>query len=280
MSIDWEAEFNPRCAVPEAAEYSAKSKIKSEQAHQKFSDIEQRRYGQEPLATFNFRRSSRTNQPLFVFIHGGYWRARDKNDFGYVFNALEPSNANVAVLNYDLCPQVTVRQITAQIQQAMLWLHANAGELGFDPKRIFVAGHSAGAHLIAMMMAQEASVFSIPDGMISKAYLISGIYELSPVLNISVNEEIRLKPEDVYALSPIHLPPSNKTPYEIIVGEAEPPSWVAQSVDFSSYLDQQGAKSSLTILPGRHHYSILQDMEEPGGVLAARFINDLTSAPS
>lgn len=275
MSIDWEAEFNPRCAVPESAEYSAKSKIKSDQALQKFTDIEERRYGQGPLANFSFRRSSQTHQPLFVFIHGGYWRGRDKSDFGYVFNALEPCDANIAVLNYDLCPQVTVGQIATQIQQAMLWLQANVADLGFDPQRVFLAGHSAGAHLIAMVMAQEPSAFSIADGMVKKAYLISGIYELSPVLKVSVNEEIQLRTEDIHALSPIHFPPSKNTPYEIIVGAAEPPGWVAQSVDFSLYLSEQGAQSNLTILPGRNHYSILQDMEAPDGVLAARFIKDM-----
>ena len=275
MTIDWEAEFNPRCAVPEADEYSAKSKLKSDQAHQKFTDIEELRYGEGPLANFNLRRSSRANQPLFVFIHGGFWRARDKNDFGYVFNALEPCDVNVVVLNYDLCPQVTVHEISSQIQQALLWLHSNAADLGFDDKRIDVAGHSAGAHLIAMVLAQAPSVFSLPDGMIRRAYLMSGIYELSPVLNISVNQEIRLGPEDIHALSPIHFPPSKNTPYEIIVGAAEPPGWVAQSVDFASNLSEQGAQSNLTILPGRNHYSILQDMEAPDGLLAARFIKDI-----
>jgi arylformamidase len=277
MSIDWEAQFNPRCAVPNADEYSANSKIKSDQAHQRFSDIEQLRYGQEPLANLNLRRSSQANQPLFVYIHGGYWRARDKDDFGYLFNALEPSDANVVILNYDLCPKVTVSQISEQIQQALLWLNANASSLGFDRERIYVAGHSAGAHLLAMVLAQPPAQFSIPDGMIRKAYLLSGIYELSPVLKISVNDEIRLKPEDVYPLSPVNFPPSQKTPYEIIVGQAEPEGWVAQSVDFSSYLAQQGAQTALTILPNRNHYSILQDMETPEGVLAARFISDMKS---
>ena len=275
MSQDWESQFNPRRAVPEAEEFVAKSKLKSDQAHQKFGDIEQLRYGPGPLATLNLRRSSLSGQPLFVFVHGGYWRGRDKDDFGYVFNALEPSNANVIILNYDLCPEVTVGQISAQIQEALLWLHANADSLGFDADRIFVAGHSAGAHLIAMVLAQSPARFSLPDGLIRKAYLISGIYELSPVLKISVNQEIRLKPEEVKPLSPINFPASRKTSYDIIVGKAEPQGWVEQSISFALHLESQGVQSSLTILPQRHHYSILQDMETPDGILAARFINDL-----
>jgi len=275
MSLDWESEFNPRRAVPEAEEFVTKSKAKSDQAHQRFSDIEELRYGSAPLSNMNFRRSKDPGQPLFVFIHGGYWRGRDKDDFGYVFTALEPSHANVAVLNYDLCPAVTVGQISDQIRQAILWLHANAESLGFDREKIYVAGHSAGAHLTAMILAQAPGQFSIPDGMIRHAYLISGIYELSPVLKISVNEEIRLQPEDVYPLSPINFPPAKKTTYSVIVGAAEPKGWVAQSVGFLDYLREQGARATLTQLPERHHYSILQDMEAPDGILAARFINDM-----
>lgn len=275
MTQDWESQFNPRRAVPEAEEFVAKSKVKSDQAHQKFGDIEQLRYGPGPLANLNLRRSSQPGQPLFVFIHGGYWRGRDKDDFGYIFNALEPSNANMVILNYDLCPKVTVRQISTQIQQALLWLHTQAESLGFDADRIFVAGHSAGAHLVAMVLAQAPAEFSLPDGLIRKAYLISGIYELSPVLKISVNQEIRLVPDDVEPLSPVNFPGSRNTAYDIIVGQAEPQGWVEQSILFSEHIQSQTIQTSLTILPERHHYSILQDLETPDGVLARRFINDL-----
>jgi len=275
MNAQWESQFNPRRAVPDAEVYAAKSKIKSDQAHQRFSDIEQLRYGQGELANMNLRRSSKRGQPLFVFIHGGYWRGRDKDDFGYIFTALEPTDANVVILNYDLCPKVTVSQISAQIREALLWLNANADTLGFDRDNLFVAGHSAGAHLIAMVLAQGSSTFSIPDGLVRKAYLISGIYELSPVLQISVNDEIRLQPEDVHRLSPICFEPSKKTPYDIIVGQAEPQGWVSQSVSFFEHLEKQGAQSHLTILPDRHHYSILQDMETPEGILSSRFITDI-----
>jgi len=275
MNAHWESQFNPRCAVPDNDVYTAKSKIKSDQAYQRFKDVEQLRYGQGELANMNLRRSSKRGEPLFVFIHGGYWRGRDKDDFGYIFTALEPTDANVAILNYDLCPKVTVSQISAQIREALLWFNANADTLGFDREKIFVAGHSAGAHLIAMALAQDSSTLSVPDGLVRKAYLISGIYELSPVLKVSVNDEIQLQPEDVPRLSPICFPPSKKTSYDVIVGQAEPQGWVDQSVSFFAHLQKQGVQSHLTVLPDRHHYSILQDMEMPEGILSSRFITDI-----
>ena len=278
MNHDWEGQFNPRKAVPDFERYVVASKAKSDQAHQRFTDIEELRYGSTPLSNFNYRRASRSGQPLFVFIHGGYWRSRDKNDFGYLFTAMEGSDVNVAILNYDLCPAVTVAQIAEQMRQAIIWLHANAKTLGFDPERIFMAGQSAGAHLIAMILAQPPARFGLPDGMVRKAYLSSGIYELSPVLKITVNDEVRLKEGDVHPLSPIHFPPSLKTPYDIVVGGAEPERWIAQSVEFARHVSDSGGQARFTIMPGRNHFSIMHDLETPDGVLAAKIIADMKAA--
>lgn len=273
---DWEAQYNPRESVPDFERYVKASKTKSDLAYARFNDIEEHRYGPSPLATLDLRRASEPGRPVFVFIHGGYWRGRDKRDFGYVFTGLEYANVNVVLLNYDLCPNVTVAQICTQIQQAVLWLNAHAPELGFDANQLFLAGHSAGAHLVAMVLAQPPAAFSIPDGLIKKAYLMSGIYELSPVLRVSVNDEIKLSENDIEAVSPVNFPPARQTAYDVIVGSAEPEGWIAQSVDFERYLRRSGASSTFTLQPDRHHYSILQDLETPSGALMSRFIHDMT----
>lgn len=273
---NWEAQFNPREAVPDFERYVTASKHQSDLAYQRYSDIEEHRYGPSPLSTLDLRRANEPGRPVFIFIHGGYWRGRDKRDFGYLFTALEHANVNVVSLNYDLCPAVTVAQICKQIQQAILWVKAQAPELGFDANQLFLAGHSAGAHLVAMVLAQSPSTFSIPDGLIKKAYLISGIYELSPVLQVSVNTEIKLTENDIDAVSPVNFPPAKQTIYDVIVGGAEPEGWIAQSVDFERHLRNSGASSSLTLQADRHHYSILQDLETSHGALMSRFISDMT----
>lgn len=275
MSIDWESQFNPRRAVPDSERYAAASKPKSDRAYQTFKDIEEHRYGDTPLANLDLRRASQSGRPLFVFVHGGYWRGRDKRDFGYIFEAMQPSDVNVVILNYDLCPQVTVQDISDQIKNAMLWLHKNASMIGFDSTRVYVAGHSAGAHLTAMVLAREPAQFALPEGLIRKAYLLSGIYELSPVLKISVNDEIRLTAEEVEPLSPIQFDPARQTEYEVLVGDAEPEGWQAQSIAFADHLRRHGVKVQFEALPQRNHYTILQDIETPTSLLAVRFNNDI-----
>jgi len=258
---NWETQFNPREAVPGFERYVTASKRQSDLAYERFHDIEEHRYGSSPLATLDLRRASQPGRPVFIFIHGGYWRGRDKRDFGYLFTALEQANVNVVLLNYDLCPNVIVAQISNQIQQAIEWLKTQAADLGFDANQLFLAGHSAGAHLVAMVLAQPPAAFNIPDGLIKKAYLISGIYELTPVLHVSVNEEIKLTANDIEAVSPINFPPAKRTPYDVFVGGAEPDGWIEQSVNFERYLQESGASSTFTLLTDRHHYSILHELE-------------------
>jgi arylformamidase len=267
MSLDWESQFNPRKAVPDSETFTARAQILSDRAYQNLAAIQELHYGNGPLMNLDFRAATSPGRPLLVYVHGGYWRARDKRNFGYIFEAFAAADVNVALLNYDLCPQVTVEHICREIQAAFIWLCQQAKTLGFDPAQIHACGHSAGAHVLAMALAQGTSCASLPDGMIRHAYLVSGIYELSPVLNITVNAEVQLQPEDVAKLSPVRFPASRQTHYHVIVGGAEPEGWIEQSRHFAQHVQAQGAPVKLTTLENRHHFSILEDLQTSDAAL-------------
>jgi arylformamidase len=91
--------------------------------------------------------------PVLVFIHGGYWRALDKSDHSFIAPAFTRDGACVVIPNYALCPAVTIPQITLQMVRAVAWTWHNIARFGGDPRRIKVAGHSAGGQLAAMMLA-------------------------------------------------------------------------------------------------------------------------------
>src|SRR3546814_10456797 len=125
------------------------------------------------------------------------------------------------------------------------------------------AGHSAGAHLIAAARSDRQHL----DGP-HAALLISGIYELGPVLHISVNEEIRLQPDAVDAMSPMRHPPGRPCSLAIVAGSAEPQAWVAQSRDFADLCKQHGHDCLYGELPGDNHYSIMTQFESPSSWLS------------
>ncbi|PRY99206.1 arylformamidase [Jezberella montanilacus] len=269
-----EREFNPRVSVPDTEPYikrGAEQSAKAYATHEHQSDLS---YAPGDLTTLDYFPCGQPGRPLFVFIHGGFWRGRDKKDFAYVANSMLPTGCNVALMNYDLCPTVTVTQITQQIRDGLVWLSSQATKLGFK-SGLLVAGHSAGAHLLAMTLAKTGQSYQLPDQVVNKAYLISGIYDCSPVLEISVNEEIRMTEQEVPLMSPIRFAMPAGVQYEVLAGGAEPAGWVKQSTDFAEHLHRHGCNVNMQLRPGLNHYSILQEFETSDGYLPQLIQRDL-----
>lgn len=279
---DHEWQYNPRLSVPGFERYAARAAELSRAARGRRPGRCDIAYGPTPLSTLDVFPAGRTDAPLHVFLHGGYWRGRDKADYSYLADALVPHGVTVVVMNYDLCPRAELPAIAAQVREGLRWIHGHAAELGGDPDRLTASGHSAGAHLVAMALAGTgtgAEAGRLPEGMLKAAVLISGIYELEPVLGISVNETIRLRPEQVDALSPMRRPPGPGTRLDIVAGGAETPAWKAQSRDFAQACRQRGADCTHHEIAGQDHFSIMTLAETPEGPLARRLLSAAEARP-
>jgi arylformamidase len=169
---------------------------------------------------------------------------------------------------------VTLRTVVTQAKQALLWTRQQAARLNGDPDRIYVAGNSAGAHLAAMMMAEDWSKHGLVRAPIAGAILVTGIYDLRAILRIQVNEDVRLQPEDILPLSPQFLPLHCRVPTIVAVGGAEPPLWIEQSRRFAAKLSAAGADTRLMEIPGLHHFSITHSLSDSTAPLT-RAIFDL-----
>lgn len=272
-----EKQYNPRATVtPEhLAELSEFDARLSEQTRQKYVGVYDLRFGEGPLETADFFYCGKPNRPLMVFFHGGYWRARDKKDYSFIANGILPLDCSLVVMNYDLCPAVTVQEIVRQTKRGLEWVARQAAGWQIDPAQLYVSGHSAGAHIIAATLAQTGAAFELKHHKIKKAYLISGVFDVEPVLQISVNEEVKLKPEDVAELSPIRYPFSSTVGYEVIVGGVEPKDWIGESERMAAHLRAQGCEVGLHILPGLHHFSVLHEMDRPEGYVSKLFSRDI-----
>lgn len=211
-------------------------------------------YGEHSRMTLDFFPSGQAEDALLVFVHGGYWRALDKQMFAFV---AEGFDANVAVVNYPLAPQARMGEIVSAIRALPAFLCANAAGLGFDCRRVVICGHSAGGHL-AMMLALTRE----PAMRFAAACAIGGIYDLAPVHQAAINGEIGLLAEDVVDHSPLRLARDIGFPCLVAAGALESGEFLRQHRGFAQHWRQVGQELDTMIVPGANHFSVLDSLAD------------------
>lgn len=271
-----EAQYNNRALVPDHARYLTRwaeaSALVRRQAPCKL-DL---RYGQAPKSTldvFPAAAAPAGGAPVLIVIHGGYWRALDKSDFSFVAPSFTADGAMVVVPNYDLCPEVTVEHIALQMTEAVAWTVQHAAAHGGDPQRIAVAGHSAGGHLVAMLMscrwkdvAANLGV-ELPAQPLAGGLAISGVYDLEPIRHVPfLQADLKLTPNSVARLSPAFFPRPKAGKLYATVGLDESGEFLRQNTLIRDVWGPTAVPVCETV-PGKNHFSVLESLVDPQGRL-------------
>ncbi|WP_420585336.1 alpha/beta hydrolase [Ruegeria sp.] len=214
-------------------------------------------YGDGTAQVLDFFPAKGTGAPLHVFIHGGYWQALSQRESAMMAPALIEAEHSFATLNYTLAPDARIGDMIDECRDALLWLAANAPDLGFDPSRITLSGHSAGAQLASMVMATSADALARAGLRVRDVILISGVYDLEPISLTPVNDPLQLTPVEIQDLSPIrHLPPPGPR-YHVTVAERDTPEFIRQSRDYAELLRKGGHSVSFELKQGMQHFDII-----------------------
>ena len=261
-------EYNNRELVPDHPKYFARWQEDSAKARSRMICYLDRRYGDKPGETIDLFPARKGDGSCMMFIHGGYWRALDKSDFSFLAPPWVDAGVSLAVVNYDLCPAVGMDEIVRQMLRASRWLWLNAEQYGMDQDRLYVCGHSAGGHLVAMLMCALWPTFdaALPRDLWKGGLAISGLYDLRPLLQVDfLQQDLRLDAESALRLSPAFLPPATRAPVMTCVGSAESGEFRRQNALLRERW--KGAFSGDIPMPGKNHFSVADGLAEPSSAL-------------
>ncbi|MBC8158319.1 MAG: alpha/beta hydrolase [Alphaproteobacteria bacterium] len=279
MPIDPHAEslYNVRAVIPDHLEIFDRWRKMSDDHKAACAGAKlDLRYGPAPEEVLDFFPAPSANAPMIMVIHGGYWQAKDKDENSFSARALNAAGIGVAVVNYTLCPNTTVREITGQMRRAAGWLWDNAPDLGTNRDRFFVAGHSAGGHLAAMLMTID---WPTPD-MIRGAVSVSGLFDLTKLVDTTINIEVGLTVEEATALSPVNHTPTTKSPMVLAVGGDESAGFHDQAAWLKKAWEPFGVPITIMSLPGCHHLSAFEALADPDSALLRAALSLIQDAPS
>lgn len=269
--IDYEAEYNNRARVPEHPEIFARwtrdaelfraEALKDGRAELGLS------YGDTPRQTVDlFLPKSGADAPLVMFIHGGWWRSLDPSLFSHLARGPNARGVAVAVVGYDLCPNVAIADIIGQMRRACAYLWQRFG------RRMLVCGHSAGGHLAAAMVATDwPSLYpKAPADLVPAGYSVSGVFDLTPLIGISVNQDLRLDAATVRDVSPVFWPVKSDRIFDAVVGGLESNEFKRQSNLIAQAWGQRGAATRYEEITGTNHFTVIEVLADAQSAMTAR----------
>jgi arylformamidase len=265
---DREREYSPSSCVAAIEPFLDAYVARSRDAETHFRCQKNLLWGEQPEEVFDYFPAASADAPLLVYIHGGYWQEHSKEESLFAAPDCVANGIAYAAIDYTLAPQASVGFIVEQCRRAIASLHQQAAALGFDARRIYVSGNSAGAHLAAMLLvAGWQDAHGLAEDVVAGAILLSGIYDLEPLMGTYIDAALRLTSADVAALSPLRLKLGRAVRTIVAWGDNETAEFKRQSRAFTAALVAAGFPVSEFELAGTNHFDIVFGLANRGSVL-------------
>jgi arylformamidase len=271
-AIDYEKEYDNRARVPEHPQilsaWARDAAAYREQALTRKRAEIGLRFGETARQTIDlfFAQSNVVDAPLAVFVHGGWWRSLEPASFSHLAAGLNAHGVNVAVAGYDLCPRVTIAKIVDEIRQACLFLWTRFR------RRLLVYGHSAGGHLAGAMLATNWVAWNgdVPAQLVPAGFSISGVFDLLPLINVSLNQDLRLDAEEARRLSPALWRAPTGLVLDALVGALESSEFLRQSRLIADIWGEAGVSTRYEEVAGANHFTVLAPLTDPTSPMVRR----------
>lgn len=226
-------------------------------------------YGPSPIEALDIFRTGRPKAPVNIFIHGGAWRLNQAADYAVQAELFVRAGAHHVLLDFcnvadtggDLMP------MAEQVRRAVAWVYRNAESFGGDPDRVYLTGHSSGAHLGGCVVTTDWMASGLPANILKGALLVSGMYDLAPVRLSKRSSYVKFTDEVEHQLSAIRHLDRLSTPLLLAYGTCETPEFQRQTRDFYAAVKAAGKPVELLVVEGYNHFEIIETLANPYGLL-------------
>lgn len=238
------------------------------------------RYGPGEDETLDIFPAEQANAPVQIFVHGGAWTRFTKDAFSFVAETFTTAGMHTVVLNFTNLPAVRLPDMVAMVQRGVEWVWRHAARFGGDPKRIYLSGHSSGAHLSVITLTTDWAARGVPRDVVKGASFLSGLYDMEPVMLSARNSYVHLSPEEAVALSPILLVDAIPCPLTLAYAEHDTDEFRRQNQAFAAKVEAAGRLRSLTQMPGLNHFEILEQLGMPESALSQAIVRSVRDLPA
>ena len=264
-----DAQYNNRARIPEYVDYFERWLAWSAETRASLPGARDVAYGDLPVETLDIFPAEEPDAPILIMIHGGYWYSLDKHHDSFVAEGCQPHGVATVVINYGLAPDYRMDEIVRQNRAAAAWVWRNAASFGGDPSRIHTLGQSAGGQLAAMLLATDWPAFGddLPADLVKSAVSISGIYDLEPIRLCYLNDKVGLDEEEALRNSPVAQRYPVAASLMLVSGDIESDEYERQARDMAAVWEAHGYPLSRLELPGFNHFTMADQLREPGSDL-------------
>ena len=236
------------------------------------------RYGPSAIERLDVFRTTRPNAPIFAFVHGGAWKASPSDRFAFPAELFAESGAHYVLIDFAGVEDLDgdLRPIVAQVRSAIAWLYENASRFDGDRDRIFLGGHSSGAHIVGCVAVTDWGSVDTPSDVLKGLLCCSGMYDLYPVSLSKRSAYVRFDADTIESLSSCRHVDRISAPVIVAYGAEETPEFQRQGRDFAAALERAGKDVRQIVAPGYNHFEIVETLGNPFGILGRAALAQMT----
>jgi len=261
--------YDQACWAPNREAIAQRRRLASERTIDRLGPPERVAYGPTEIEKLDIYKTNRPNAPIAIFIHGGAWKTGASKDSAYMAEMYLVAGANFVIPDFVAVQDAggSLMTMAQQVRRAVAWVYQNAASFGGDPKRLYLMGHSSGAHLGgAIVITDWQKDFGLPLDILKGALLVSGMYDLKPVRLSKRSKYVNLDDAIEAALSTQRHIDKIVTPLIIAHGALESPEFQRQSREFAAAVKAAGKPVEFFIGEGFNHFEMQETMGNPFGL--------------